>query len=226
MKQLVGLITIGQSPRNDITPDLRKVWKNELDYIEKGVLDNFLASQIVALRPTKGEAFLVSRLQNGESVELGENSLTPLLKDTIKKMEAKVELVFLMCTGKFPEIDTKVPLIQPDDILRNTVKGLLKSKHTLGVLVPQKEQINEMKNIWKTYVGNEVLVEAGSPYSLNSLIEIEKGVSKLQNEGADLIVLDCMGYSTYMKKIVKNITGLPVVLPRTLIARIITELVS
>lgn len=41
----------------------------------------------------------------------------------------------------------------------------------------------------------------------------------------DLILLDCIGYTVEMKKRIQELTGKPVILPRTLTARILCELV-
>ncbi|WP_412775040.1 AroM family protein [Virgibacillus pantothenticus] len=49
---------------------------------------------------------------------------------------------------------------------------------------------------------------------------------RLQQHGADLIVLDCMGYNEHHKKMAIVGSGLPVILPRTLTARIALEYVE
>ncbi|MGI6225987.1 MAG: AroM family protein [Peptococcales bacterium] len=225
MKPRVGLITIGQSPRSDITPDLFSIWEDKISVIEKGALDNLTPHEIGMLKPVPGETVLVSRLRDGKSATLAEERLIPLIKQQISFLEDCVDLIFLMCTGKFNGLSSQVPLIQPDGILRNTVKGILEDNQILGVLVPEKEQIAEVENIWKSYFSNKVKIVTayGSPYKDINLIQ--KGAESLKKQGADLVVLDCMGYSTFMKKEVKAITDKPVILPRTLIARIIQEIV-
>ena len=39
MKAKIGMITIGQSPRTDVTPDLVEVWRDRVDIIQKEALD-------------------------------------------------------------------------------------------------------------------------------------------------------------------------------------------
>ena len=49
-------------------------------------------------------------------------------------------------------------------------------------------------------------------------------LKKQQKKLADLIVLDCIGYTQEMKKMFAEKTGKKVVLPRTLLARVVSEL--
>jgi protein AroM len=42
----------------------------------------------------------------------------------------------------------------------------------------------------------------------------------------DLIVLDCLGFNKKTKSIFREVTGKPVLLPRTLVARIAREIIE
>jgi protein AroM len=57
-------------------------------------------------------------------------------------------------------------------------------------------------------------VEAGSPYE--NLAGLERAVERLQAWGAELVVLDCIGFTAAMKERAAAIAGVPVVLARTL----------
>ena len=46
----------------------------------------------------------------------------------------------------------------------------------------------------------------------------------MKNMDGDLIVLDCIGYTQEMKRMFAEKTGKKVVLPRTLLARVVSEL--
>lgn len=223
MKSKIGLITIGQAPRTDITPDLKEIWHDKLEIIEAGLLDDLTPEQIEELKPSREETILVSRLRDGTSVTLAEERIMPLMQEKISLLEKQVELIALMCTGEFSLLQAQVPVIQPDSILRNTVKGILKPGQKLGIFVPQEEQKKAMISIWTSYLAKlqvEIISEAASPYG--EMQDIMDTADKFTE--VNLIVLDCMGYNKIMKERIKEITSKPVVLPRTLIARIISEL--
>ena len=46
----------------------------------------------------------------------------------------------------------------------------------------------------------------------------------MKTENVDVIVLDCIGYNKKMKQVTEEITGKPVVLSRTMTARVASEL--
>ncbi len=69
----------------------------------------------------------------------------------------------------------------------------------------------------------EIKVEVASPYEKSDVLGAAR---RLQEQGASLIVLDCMGYNELHKEDAVEGSGLPVILPRTLTARIVAEYVS
>ena len=113
-------------------------------------------------------------------------------------------------------------MIKPQEILPGVVEKIAGGKK-LGIIVPEKEQIPQMRQWWS--VDSENLIAAcGSPYG--EIKHVEAAAEELRDQGAELVYLDCMGYTREMKKKVSEITGKPVILPRMLIVRIINELLE
>lgn len=54
----------------------------------------------------------------------------------------------------------------------------------------------------------------------------EGAAQKSKDMAADLIVMDCIGFTKKAKNLVASITGKPVLLCRTCLARIISELLG
>ncbi|MBW8382108.1 MAG: AroM family protein [Youngiibacter sp.] len=69
---------------------------------------------------------------------------------------------------------------------------------------------------------DKVSVFAASPYG--KLEDIRLVTDNLKESDADLVVLDCIGYTQEMKDMIYRLTNKSVVLPRTLAARVITEI--
>ena len=63
-----------------------------------------------------------------------------------------------------------------------------------------------------------------NPYDANSAVE--SAAAEMVRKQADIIILDCMGYTRKMKSRMEELTGKPVILPRTLVARIVGELLE
>ena len=64
----VGLVTIGQSPRADVVPDMAEILGPGIDIREAGALDGLTRAEIAALAPGPGDEILVTRLADASSV--------------------------------------------------------------------------------------------------------------------------------------------------------------
>lgn len=221
-KVKIGAITIGQSPRVDVTPDIKAVLGERFILIERGALDAFSYDYVCEqLSPQAGDTVLVSRMRDGRQVVLAEEKIMGLLQNCISDLEAQgCEAIVMLCTGKFPQFEHQTLLIKPQMLLQTMTKGLAGDR-LVGVLVPNAAQIERVTSWWQNY-GVQVTLVAASPYQ--DIQGICKAAEELKKRNPDVIFMDCMGYSVAMKEKVRAICQKPVLLPRTVIARIIKEL--
>ncbi|TWT03642.1 AroM family protein [Planomicrobium sp. CPCC 101079] len=222
MKQsTVGVLTIGQSPRVDVTPSIQHILGDGVTIIEAGGLDHVAIEEMASISPDASDITYISRLRNGSSVKIGKSKLLPLLQKELQELEEKTSAVIMLCTGDFPTIQSRKPIIYPDKVLNSTV-GAIMEKGTLGLIIPLEEQRNTLVKKW----ANDKLdlkVEVASPYEESDVFGAAR---RLRAQGASLIVMDCMGYNEAHKKDAVEGSGLPVILPRTLTARIVAEYIS
>jgi len=76
----VGLLTIGQSPREDVVPEMSPFFLPNIKILEKGLLDDLSPEEIRRLKPKTGETPLVTRLRKGGSIQLSEKKISALLR--------------------------------------------------------------------------------------------------------------------------------------------------
>jgi protein AroM len=216
----IGFVTIGQTPRNDILESMIPSTLSP-DIIQHGALDHLARDEIDALRPDPSETPFVTRLTDGSEVLVSKPRLMPHLQQAVDHAVAHgAGSVVILCTGTFPQITAPVPLLFPDRILQSTVDAIL-PKGTVGVIMPHIDQMDLMRMKWVTDC-RSMLGQATSPYTEpENLKEIAR---QLERDGADLIVLDCMGFTAEMKKAVQEGTSRPVILANRLVGRIIEEL--
>lgn len=224
MKRKLGVITIGQAPRTDVVPEMVEYLGQNVEIIEKGALDGLSFEEIKNFYPEEDDSVLVSRLKDGRGVKLAKKHIIPRLQDCIYDLEREgADIILFICTGVFPEIFvSNKPLIYPQKILHSVVKNLI-NKGRLAVIIPDQDQVIQLKNKWEE-TGLEVEVVAASPYGKEA--ELEEALSKLKGQDLDLIVMDCIGYTKKMKARVACELNKPVILARTLLARVIGELLD
>jgi protein AroM len=214
----VAFVTIGQSPRDDIMPDIRAEPRSAFSARECGALDGLDAGTIAALAPDPGEERLVSRLADGTEVILGKEKIQRRLEAIFTRLDPEgFDLIVLLCTGHFRPFVVKTPFLEPQLVVDHFVLGMSYGARTLGILVPDAKQIDEFHGI----DGRETRVSFASPYETGPYET--GGVDRFELAGrelasTDLIVMHCMGYSSAMRQRVARASGRPVMLSRQLVA--------
>lgn len=223
MVRKVGAITIGQSPRVDVVPEMKEVLGENIEIIEGGALDGLTREEIAALAPGPEDYVLVTRLRDGSSVKIAERHIIPRMQSQIDRLVAEgAEMIALLCTGEFPGFSCPRLILKPQVILHHFTSAIATGRR-LGVIVPDKDQVEQARARWAG-VGEVLKVEAASPYGPRE--EIWRAASSLKEWQAEVIVLDCIGFNLQMKKEVRQYAGVPVILPRTVLARTLQELLS
>lgn len=218
----IGAITIGQAPRTDVTCDIMDIFGGKVELMQRGGLDGLTAEQISAFQPQEGDYVLVSRLLDGTSVTFAERYILPRLQEAIHELEDQgARLIVFFCTGKFPaSLTARVPLIYPCDILDRVVPLLTKTSRIITV-TPSPLQVEQCQEKWGQYVEKVTTIPA-SPYG--PMADLEAAARQVRDLDGDLVVLDCIGFTQEMKELFARESGKLVVLPRTLLARVVSEL--
>jgi len=222
MKKL-GLITIGQSPRTDVLPDIEPIFGREIELHHAGALDGLTKEEIASLAPEDGDYVLISRLRDGSHAVFAERCILPRLQSCIDKLESEdVSMILFLCTGAFPVFQSRVPLYFPCQILNGTVPALA-SRSRIAVVTPKAEQLEQTAEKWRESVAYTKVV-AASPYG--DAAELDAAAEQVSKLDVDLAVLDCIGYTLEMKRRFRKMSGKPVVLSRTIAARAVMELLA
>lgn len=222
----IGVLTIGQAPRADgVGTEMSRTLGAGYTIAERGALDGLSRAQIVELSPEPGEYLLITLLADGTSVTLGKPKILPLLQRQIDAFDNDgVDAILLLCTGTFPEFKSERLVIQPLPVLYRMMIGLAGPAGRIGSLTPLAGQLTQARAKWREF-GVDPILGVASPY--DGAIRIEDAAREVAEQGADVIFMDCMGYSLEMKARARAAAGgRPVVLARSAIARVLAEIVD
>jgi protein AroM len=217
------MLTIGQSPRDDIIPALKEILGPDHEIIEAGALDDMTREEIEGIVFRPDDYLLVSRLRDGTEIKIHKRLILPHLQKRIHELEEKgATITVIMCTGKFPQFESRGIVVTPQEILRGVLESTLKTGK-LAVVFPSKEQtLNAESDFGRE--GINIYADHLSPYEdkydLNSLAD------RLKEQNPDLIFLNCFGYSSQVKKIIAEKTGKPVIHSNVVVARVLKELAN
>ena len=210
---------IGQAPRPDMMEEIYKTLGSEFCIEEYGALDGLSKDAIAALYPRSEQETLITMLRDGTQVCVREPEVQKLLEGKILQAAAEgAELAAIMCTGEF-RIDAPIPVITADDAFHR-LQTFPESCGKLGVIVPKPEQRETFASYYEAY-GLPVITGSADPYGQDSAIAAE--AKRLAEEGADVICLDCMGFSEKQAEMAEKASGREVRIPRTEIIKAIKE---
>lgn len=222
MSPRIGVVTVGQAPREDILGDVRDLWRG-IEVLECGALDELTDAEVNSLQLSPLKAPIVTRLRTGRGVVVDKSFLVPRVQACFERLAQKgVRVLVLLCTGHFPRPDMAIPVVLPEPLLLRSVSTL--GIRRLGVLTPHPQQFPEQKARWEKGGIPYVAVAAANPYAQDALLQVEQAAMLLKTFEIEAVVLDCLGYTRKHKEVVNSLLEKPSILARTLLARFVAEL--
>lgn len=219
----IGVVTIGQSPRPDVIGEMERILGKDYDILEKGALDDFTLEEVQNIKIKPGDGLLVTRMRDGTEVKITHDVVNPIMQKRIAELEAeRVEIIFLLCTGRFPEFESNVLVVQPSNIIQGVTRAAIR-KGRMASILPSMQQIGGSPRE-REEDGLVTYLDSASPYG--PIEEVEKLGDRLAKQNVDLIVLSCMGFDNNHKRIIKEKTGKPVLQSSAMVARALKELLS
>jgi protein AroM len=211
-------VTIGQTPRTDLVPEILRYLPQAVKVEELGVLDGLGPERIKELAPDPGESRLVTRLRDGTQVVVRKGWVErrlPELLDGIDPMGYTA--VVLLCTGEFPGLQGPGLFLDAQHLVDYGMAGLCAGARRVGVLLPLAEQAQEFH--LRPVEGQELEFSHASPYEGNRFEAAARELSRV-----DLVVMHCMGYTEAQRETVARVSGQPVLLARRLVATALANL--
>ncbi|GME42408.1 uncharacterized protein LTHEOB_10305 [Neofusicoccum parvum] len=239
-RHTLALITIGQSPRHDYTPDLPSLLPPSTALVQHGALDALTPADVAArLAPGPDTTqVLVSRMRSGAAVVMDAARLAPLVEACVRRVagSSSVDAVVLLCTGDVPAAGAgagaRVPVVAPQPAVRAFLEEEGRRGCAVVVVSPEARQVGAARARWEGVGGCRVVAAgAATPYGEDSEKEV-RGVGEwvrraVEGEAGRVVVyLDCMGYTLEHKRIVEEVTGggVEVVVPREVVFKAVGKL--
>jgi protein AroM len=217
----VGAITIGQTPRDDIVAEMEHVLGADVRIVQAGALDGLSRSEIDALAPDPHDVdALITHLRDGANLLVAKRRIVPRLQACLDRLADEVDAFAILCAGVFPPFTSRRPVLLPERCLAAVVDAVFDGRR-LGVIVPIKEQQASSAERWAR-VDPGVVVTVASPY--DEPARLVAAAEELQRARVSLVVLECQGFTGAMKKVVREVTSAPALLPTTVLAHFLAEL--
>jgi protein AroM len=222
----IAMITVGQAPRDDLVPFMEEVFSRKVTIHQAGVLDGLSREAMADLAPDPGEVGIVARLLDGSNTLLSHRKILPRVQGLVDRAVASgAELVVILCGADWSALRSPVLIVNPGKVFPAVVSALA-SGWRLGVIKPSAGQIEQARAQFAQR-GIDAVVTAASPYTgERRLRDAREAAEELRRAQVDLVWMTCVGMDEAMRAVVRQVTGKPVILARTILARVIDELLS
>ena len=215
----VGLITVGQSPRSDVVPDMAAILGGDVEIAEAGALDGASRAEMAALAPEGDDEIIVTRLADGCSgLRRQERDDPPHRGADRRARGAGHRPNVLLCTGEFPKLSARRPFLEPQQLLLGLLRAMV-FPGRLGVLTPSERHVPQTTARWRAS-GFDAHVAPLSPYEEHDPAAVRRAADALRSGGAGLVVMDCIGFRAKTRDEIAALTGAPTLVANLLVARV------
>lgn len=223
MKHSLAALTLGSASRSDLFPLLTEHLPEE-KIVHIGLLDGLTGDEIAErYTPQANEKVVMTRLEDGTHLVLSAAKVEEALQKQILALEGQgYETILMLCSGEYKNLfsDSAI-LLEPYRILPPLVDAITDG-HQVGIVVAREEYIAEQAYKWQRLAQKPHFAVA-SPWQTSD-DELIDAALLLQEQGADVVVLDCLGYHQRHRDFLQKLLGIPVLLSNVLIARLAAEL--
>ena len=223
MSRTLGIVTVGQAPRHDISSLFASHAPAGTKVILRGALDGLSDEEVDRLQPESGADTLYTRLRGGRDVKISKKAVTERSPAALARLrDDGCDVLVYACTGDFPPMAGDGGVLFPSRVLSGLAGGLL-PRGRLGLLVPLAEQLGKLSAKWAR-PGLEIVGEALAPSA--DAAEAKAAAERLAAHQPDLVAMDCMSYAPATKEWVKPALGVPVLLAITATGRVLREMLD
>jgi len=223
MARTLGIITIGQAPRDDIAALFAQHAPTGTKVVLRGALDGLSDAEVDKLQPESGGDTRYTRLRGGRDVKISKKAVIARSPKAIARLrDDGCDAIVYACTGEFPPIAGDEGILFPSRVLNGLATGLL-PQGRLGLLIPLAEQAEKLAAKWAR-PGLEIVAEALAPSA--DAKEANAAAERLAARKPDLVAMDCMSYTPITKEQVKPALGVPTLLAITATGRVLREMLE
>ena len=223
MSATLAILTIGVVPLREVMPLLTEhIREDQITHVSLlGTMTREAAMEAYAVSP--GDDVLIALLNDNRLVELSRQKIERDLQALVEVLDNQdYDVILLMSTAPVSGlVARKAILIEPQRIIPPLVNSIVDG-HQVGVIVPIPELMKTQRIKWQA-LQNPPHYALANPIHGNDAELISAG-QKLLGEGADVLMLDCLGFHQHHRDVLQKALDVPVLLSNVLVARLAAEL--
>lgn len=223
MSAMMAILTVGVVPVKEILPLLTEhISERQITHFSllgKMAPDDVHADYGVA----PGETPLPTRLCDDSIAMVSREKVERDLQNVIEVMDNQgYDVILLMSTADIRGLNARnAILLEPQRIIPPLVASIVDG-HQVGVIVPIPELMEPQRRKWRI-LEKEPFYTLAHPLKATEYELVSAG-KQLIEQGADVLVLDCLGFHQWHRDLLHKSLDVPVLLSNILVARLASEL--
>jgi len=226
-RAVLGAISIGTSERDSLIQGLAAQMPPSVEIATYGLLDGMSDAEVAALGPGAGEVGIVSSGPGGREVLLSHAKILPGIAELVARAEDDgVIATVVLCGAGWRDVPRRRPLIDPGALFPAIITALT-GPQRLGIIKPSPGQVERERERYAGW-GIDVVVTSASPYGSEGggVAGARRAGRELAAAGVGLIWMTCVGFEEEMRTAVAEETGVPTILARPLLGRVLAEVLA
>lgn len=224
---IIGAITLGTAPRDDVVPMLERRLGPGLSFVQAGALDGAGPDLIESMVAAPGERAHVTRLADGSSTPmLSHAAWAPLMQTAMDTVVAQgAELVVILCASDWSELKSDVIALNAGPLCDGIAYQLAAGRR-LGVIRPRPDSPGEERARGEVFARADIepITRVLNPYDPATTPEQFADLAREFRElDAELVYLACMGMGDEMRAAAERAAGVPVISAQGVIAAALGE---
>ena len=223
MKATLAILTIGVVPVSEVLPLLTEhVSEQQIAHLSLlGKMSREEVMEDFAL--DEGEDPLATLLSDGKLAHVSRQKIERALQGVIEVLDNQgYDVILLMSTAPITGLVARnAILLEPMRIIPPLVASIVDG-HQVGVIVPIEELMDNQEAKWQV-LEKVPLYALANPFWDSEAALIAAG-RELMERGADVLILDCLGFHQHHRDLLQKALDIPVLLSNVLMARLASEL--
>ncbi|EKO0412924.1 AroM family protein [Salmonella enterica] len=223
MSASLAILTIGVVPMSEVLPLLTE-YIDEQHITHHSLLGKMSREDVMADYAVEpGDDPLLTLLNDNQIAHVSRQKVERDLQSVVEVLDNQgYDVIILMSTAAIKSMAARNSiLLEPLRIIPPLVASIVDG-HQVGVIVPVAELLAAQEEKWQVLQMPPVYSLANPVHGSEQQL-IDAGQALL-DQGADVIMLDCLGFHQRHRDILQQALDVPVLLSNVLIARLASEL--
>ncbi|EHC40718.1 AroM protein [Salmonella enterica subsp. enterica serovar Wandsworth str. A4-580] len=219
----MAILTIGVVPMSEVLPLLTE-YIDEQHITHHSLLGKMSREDVMADYAVEpGDDPLLTLLNDNQIAHVSRQKVERDLQSVVEVLDNQgYDVIILMSTAAIKSMAARNSiLLEPLRIIPPLVASIVDG-HQVGVIVPVAELLAAQEKKWQVLQMPPVYSLANPVHGSEQQL-IDAGQALL-DQGADVIMLDCLGFHQRHRDILQQALDVPVLLSNVLIARLASEL--